>query len=178
MQRALLGPVGMSRLSPLQYRGGEHLCGGAPEWSEGTRPNSIRDYSSQLAMTSQQIISVPSLNSPAAHGIGTGMIFAGFFAGLLFLGLILGDWLYFVRLTPDASRYGCGVARTQDRFTHMTMKHLADQFDAGGLGVLRFVFLLRGAMRVVFFYRIKHPGLRTFYKNRGGVLEGARARQA
>ncbi len=61
------------------------------------------------------------------------MILAGCFAGLLCLGLILGDWLYFVRLTPDASRYGCGIARTQDRFTHTTMKQLADQFDADGL---------------------------------------------
>ena len=52
------------------------------------------------------------------------MIFAGLFAGALCLGLILGDWLYFVRLTPDASRYGCGVARTHDRFTHTTMKQL------------------------------------------------------
>jgi hypothetical protein len=61
------------------------------------------------------------------------MILAGCFAGLLCLGLILGDWLYFVRLTPDASRYGCGIARTQDRFTHTTMKQLADRFDADGL---------------------------------------------
>ena len=61
------------------------------------------------------------------------MILAGFFAGALCLGLILGDWLYFVRLTPDASRYGCGVARTQDRLTHTTMKQLADRFDADGL---------------------------------------------
>ena len=61
------------------------------------------------------------------------MILAGCFAGLLCLGLILGDWLYFVRLTPNASRYGCGIARTQDRFTHTTMKQLADRFDADGL---------------------------------------------
>ncbi|MEY4706179.1 MAG: hypothetical protein RL042_2384 [Nitrospirota bacterium] len=61
------------------------------------------------------------------------MILAGFFAGALCLGLILGDWLYFVRRTPDASRYGCGVARTHDRFTHTTMAQLADRFDAGGL---------------------------------------------
>jgi hypothetical protein len=58
------------------------------------------------------------------------MIFAGFFAGALCLALILGDWLYFVRLTPDASRYGCGVARTHDRYTHTTMKQLADRFVA------------------------------------------------
>jgi len=61
------------------------------------------------------------------------MIFAGFFAGALCLGLILGDWFYFMRLTPDASRYGCGIARTYDRFTHTTMAQLADRFDAGGL---------------------------------------------
>jgi len=64
------------------------------------------------------------------------MIFAGFFAGALFLGLILGDWLYFMRLTPDASRYGCGIARAQDRFTHKTMTELASRFDAGGLLIL------------------------------------------
>jgi hypothetical protein len=60
------------------------------------------------------------------------MIFAGFFAGALCLGLILGDWLYFMRLTPDASRYGCGIARTHDRFTRTTMKQLVSRFDAGG----------------------------------------------
>ncbi|OAI47205.1 hypothetical protein AYO43_04865 [Nitrospira sp. SCGC AG-212-E16] len=60
------------------------------------------------------------------------MIFAGFFAGALCLGLILGDWLYFMRLTPDASRYGCGIARTHDRFTHTTITQLASRFDAGG----------------------------------------------
>jgi len=64
------------------------------------------------------------------------MIFAGFFAGALCLGLILGDWLYFMRLTPDASRYGCGIARTHDRFTHTTMTQLASRFDAGGFLIL------------------------------------------
>ena len=64
------------------------------------------------------------------------MIFAGFFAGALCLGLILGDWFYFMRLTPDASRYGCGIARTYDRFTQTTMKQLASRFDAGGFLIL------------------------------------------
>ena len=64
------------------------------------------------------------------------MIFAGLFAGALCLGLILGDWFYFMRLTPDASRYGCGVARTHDRFTHSTIKQLADRFDADGFLIL------------------------------------------
>ena len=61
------------------------------------------------------------------------MILAGFFAGALCLGLILGDWLYFVRLTPDASRYGCVIARMHDRFIHTTMTQLVDRFDAGGV---------------------------------------------
>ena len=60
------------------------------------------------------------------------MIFAGLFAGALCLGLILGDWFYFMRFTPDASRYGCGIARTHDRFTHTTMTQVAGRFDAGG----------------------------------------------
>ena len=61
------------------------------------------------------------------------MVLAGFFAGALCLGLILGDWFYFVRLTPDASRYGCVIARMHDRFMHTTMTQLADRFDAGGV---------------------------------------------
>ena len=64
------------------------------------------------------------------------MIFAGFFAGALCLGLILGDWFYFMRLTPDASRYGCGIARTHDRLTHATMAQLVHRFDAGGILIL------------------------------------------
>jgi hypothetical protein len=64
------------------------------------------------------------------------MIFAGFFAGALCLGLILGDWYYFMRLTPDANRYGCGIARTYDRFTHTTLTQLADRFDASGFLML------------------------------------------
>jgi hypothetical protein len=64
------------------------------------------------------------------------MIFAGFFAGALCLGLILGDWFYFMRLTPDASRYGCGIARTHDRLTRTTMTQLAHRFDAGGILLL------------------------------------------
>jgi hypothetical protein len=71
------------------------------------------------------------------------MLFAGLFAGTLCLGLILGDWLYFMRLTPDASRYGCGIARSHDRFTHTTMKQLAERFDAAG-----FLMLPHGTARL------------------------------
>lgn len=60
------------------------------------------------------------------------MILAGLFAGALFLALILGDWLYFVRLTPDAGRYGCGIARTVDRFSSQGFMNLEARVDADG----------------------------------------------
>jgi hypothetical protein len=99
------------------------------------------------------------------------MIFAGFFAGALCLGLILGDWLYFMRLTPDASRYGCGIARTHDRFTHTTMKKLASRFDAGGFltlphGTAR---LYQGLNQIVIRqkYRLFALGFRTLWPLKG-----------
>lgn len=99
------------------------------------------------------------------------MIFAGFFAGALCLGLILGDWIYFVRLTPDASRYGCGIARTHDRFTHTTVKQLASRFDAGGIltlphGTARFYKDLNQiAIRQK--YRLSAIGFRTLWPLKG-----------
>lgn len=99
------------------------------------------------------------------------MILAGFFAGAMCLGLILGDWLYFVRLTPDAGRYGCGVARTQDRFTHTTMAQLAGRFDAGGIltlphGTAR---LYRDVNQIVIRqkYRLFAMGFRTLWPLKG-----------
>ena len=71
------------------------------------------------------------------------MVLAGFFAAVLFIGLIIGDWFYFIRLTPDAIRYGCSVARCQDRWTRSTLATLCDRFTADGVmllphGVARF----------------------------------------
>ena len=57
---------------------------------------------------------------------------AGLFAGVLFIGLVLGDWLYFVRLTPDAGRYGCGIARSRDRFSRNSLSRLQAEVDANG----------------------------------------------
>jgi len=99
------------------------------------------------------------------------MILAGFFAGALFLGLVLGDWLYFVRLTPDASRYGCGVARTHDRFPHTTMKQLADRFDGEGLltlphGTARF-FPDMNQIVIRQKYRLFAIGFRTLWPLKG-----------
>jgi len=64
------------------------------------------------------------------------MILAGLFAGVLFIGLILGDWFYFIQLTPDAIRYGCSVGRTQDRWTANTLATLRDRFTAEGVLIL------------------------------------------
>ena len=102
------------------------------------------------------------------------MLFAGLFAGALCLGLILGDWLYFMRLTPDASRYGCGVARTHDRFTHTTMTQLAERFDAAG-----FLMLPHGTARLYQDlnqivirqkYRLFAMGFRTLWPLKGLIL--------
>jgi len=57
---------------------------------------------------------------------------AGLFAGVLFIGLVLGDWLYFARLTPDAGRYGCGIARSRDRFSRNSLSRLQAEVDANG----------------------------------------------
>ena len=102
------------------------------------------------------------------------MIFAGFFAGVLFLGLILGDWLYFMRLTPDASRYGCGIARTHDRFTHTTMTQLASRFDAGGFltlphGTARFYQDLNQIV-IRQQYRLFALGFRTLWPLKGLIF--------
>lgn len=71
------------------------------------------------------------------------MLLAGAFAVLLFVGLIVGDWLYFVRLTADASRYGCGIARGRDRVALADLDHVTHRFDRNGLlplphGIARF----------------------------------------
>jgi hypothetical protein len=60
------------------------------------------------------------------------MMLAGLFAGILLLGLILGDWMYFVSLTPDAGRYGCLIARSADRFSLQGLARLESCVDADG----------------------------------------------
>jgi hypothetical protein len=64
------------------------------------------------------------------------MVLAGLFAALLFIGLIVGDWFYFVQLTPDAVRYGCSVARSRDRWTDSTPATLRDRFADNGVLML------------------------------------------
>jgi hypothetical protein len=64
------------------------------------------------------------------------MMLAGLFAAALFIGLIVGDWFYFVRLTPDAVRYGCSVARSQDRWTPRSPADVRKRFTADGVLML------------------------------------------
>jgi hypothetical protein len=64
------------------------------------------------------------------------MILAGLFAGVLFVGLIVGDWFYFIRLTPDAIRYGCSVARSRDQWTRSNLSSVRDRFAADGVLML------------------------------------------
>ena len=60
------------------------------------------------------------------------MVLAGLFATVLFFGLIVGDWLYFVRLTPDASRYGCGIGRSHARLPVDSLERLQSRCDGYG----------------------------------------------
>ncbi len=64
------------------------------------------------------------------------MILAGLFATGLFLGLIVGDWLYFIRLTPDAIRYGCRVADRPDQWAGVAISTVREQFTPNGLLML------------------------------------------
>jgi hypothetical protein len=99
------------------------------------------------------------------------MLLAGLFAATLFLGLILGDWLYFVRLTPDAGRYGCGIARTVDRFSLQSLTRLEARVDVDGAltlphGTARYYPDLRQiALRPQ--YRLFAMGFRTAWPLKG-----------
>jgi hypothetical protein len=64
------------------------------------------------------------------------MILAGLFAGFLCIGLIVGDWMYFIRLTPDAIRYGCRVANNPDRWPGAALPTLGDRFTPEGVLML------------------------------------------
>ncbi|MDH4154573.1 MAG: hypothetical protein OEV01_12375 [Nitrospira sp.] len=64
------------------------------------------------------------------------MLLAGLFAGALFLGLLVGDWIYFIRLTPDAIRYGCRVASRPDQWPGATVDSIRNRFGPDGVLML------------------------------------------
>jgi hypothetical protein len=61
------------------------------------------------------------------------MWMAGVFATILLLGLILGDWMRFTRLTPAAARYGCAVARLEDVWRQTGWDALVERFGRHGV---------------------------------------------
>jgi hypothetical protein len=71
------------------------------------------------------------------------MILAGAFAIVLFIGLVVGDWMYFARLSPDAGRYGYGIGQVQDHVAALTVQKLVRQCDTNG-----FLSLPHGVARV------------------------------
>lgn len=64
------------------------------------------------------------------------MILAGLFASALCIGLIVGDWFYFIRLTPDAVRYGCRVAKRPDQWPDTALGTVQERFTPNGLLML------------------------------------------
>lgn len=71
------------------------------------------------------------------------MVLAGAFAIVLFIGLIVGDWMYFARLSSDASRYGYGIGQVQDQVAALTVEKLVRSCDTNG-----FLSLPHGVARV------------------------------
>jgi hypothetical protein len=71
------------------------------------------------------------------------MELAGAFAILLFIGLIVGDWIYFSRLSSDASRYGYGIGQMYEQVGSLGAQKLMRSFDANG-----FLPLPHGVARV------------------------------
>ncbi|MCP9452527.1 MAG: hypothetical protein NNA23_07570 [Nitrospira sp.] len=103
--------------------------------------------------------------------ISIAMVIAGVFASFLFIGLVLADWLYFVRLTPDAIRYGCRVASSQDQWGVEAMGTVRACFDAEGLlrlphGVARF-YPDRAVIAIRPQYRLFSMGFRTAWPLKG-----------
>lgn len=59
------------------------------------------------------------------------MWLAALFGGVLLVALMVGDWVHFTSLTAPASRYGCTVARREDRLPGAAAT-LAERFDRQG----------------------------------------------
>jgi hypothetical protein len=65
------------------------------------------------------------------------MMLAGLFACLLIVVLIVADWYHFTSLTEAASRYGCGIARMEERLPTTPVGLEWHCFDRNGLLQLR-----------------------------------------
>jgi len=90
------------------------------------------------------------------------MIVAGLFAGVLFLGIFIGDRLYFRTLSSEASHYGCRVGRAEDRLDFASLTQMYACFDGLGLLALRYgvARLFADANRILL--RPRYPSLWAF----------------
>lgn len=71
------------------------------------------------------------------------VLLEGVFATLLLIMLVLGDWWHFTSLTAQASRYGCGVARSEDLLPLASLSPVHERFGQNGVlnlphGIARF----------------------------------------
>ena len=90
------------------------------------------------------------------------MILAGLFAGALFLGVFIGDRLYFRTLSSEASHYGCRVGRAEDRLDVASLTQIRAHFDALGVLALRYGIarLFADANRILL--RPRYPAIWAF----------------
>lgn len=90
------------------------------------------------------------------------MTLAGLFAGVLFLGIFIGDRLYFRTLSSEASHYGCRVGRAEDRLDFGSLTQMRACFDGLGLLALRYgvARLFADANRILL--RPRYPRLWAF----------------
>ncbi len=112
-------------------------------------------------------------NADPRCGIVRLMLLAGFFGAILFAALILGDWFHFTSLTSPSSRYGCGIARVEDRLPLAPLAVVMDRFDSNGLlalphGLARF---FREEKRIVLRpqYRLLSLKFRTAWPMKGSI---------
>lgn len=101
------------------------------------------------------------------------MLLAGTFAVVLFVGLLVGDWIYFTRLSSDASRYGYGIGQVRDHFAALTAETLVRRCDPNGFlalphGVAR-IFPERNRMVIRPTYRLFSMGFRTAWPVKGSI---------
>lgn len=101
------------------------------------------------------------------------MVLAGAFAIVLFIGLIIGDWVYFARLSPDAARYGYGIGQVQDQFLSLGVQKFVRRFDENGFlalphGVAR-VFPEANRLVIRPTYRLFSMGFRTAWPLKGSI---------
>jgi hypothetical protein len=61
------------------------------------------------------------------------MLIAGLGGTVLFVALVVGDWLYFNSMTVPIRRYGCGIARLIDRFASSPSALDLRAFDRRGM---------------------------------------------